>query len=86
MEYDTWEQKVLKNYREGDRLKEIPASRKKRQVILKWLVNQFEERVRYPEATVNEIIQRHHPDYATLRREFIINKLMERENGVYWRV
>jgi hypothetical protein len=85
VEYDTWEQKVFKNYREGDRLKEIPASRKKREVILKWLVNQFEEGVRYPEAVVNEIIQRHHPDYATLRREFIINKLMERENGVYWR-
>lgn len=82
---DAWEQKVLSNYLDGQRLKEIPASHKKRLVILKWLVNQFDEGLQYPEAAVNEIIQRHHPDFATLRREFIINKLMERENGVYWR-
>jgi hypothetical protein len=83
--FDTWEQKVLSNYLDGQRLKEIPASQKKRLVILKWLVNQFDEEARYPEAVVNEIIQRHHPDYATLRREFIMNKLMSRENGIYWR-
>ncbi|MCU0491096.1 MAG: DUF2087 domain-containing protein [Chloroflexaceae bacterium] len=29
---------------------------------------------------------RHHPDTATLRREFIANKLMQREDGIYWRV
>jgi hypothetical protein len=84
--YDVWEQKVLSNYLDGPRLKEIPASHKKRLVILKWLVSQFEEGMQYPESAVNEVIQRHHPDYATLRREFIMNKLMERENGVYWRV
>ncbi|GAB4441764.1 MAG: hypothetical protein Fur0044_38240 [Anaerolineae bacterium] len=83
---DAWEQKVLGNYLDGQRLKEIPASHKKRLVILKWLVSQFDEGVQYSEARVNEIIQRHHPDFATLRREFIINKLMARENGVYWRV
>ena len=83
---DAWERKVLRDFLDGDRLKEIPASRKKRQVILKWLVDQFEPSVRYPEAEVNEIIKRHHPDAATLRREFIASKLMQRENGVYWRV
>jgi hypothetical protein len=35
---------------------------------------------------VNAIIKRYHPDTATLRRELIGNKLMQRENGVYWRV
>ena len=29
---------------------------------------------------------RHHPDTATLRREVIMNKLMARANGVYWRI
>ncbi|MHB1630128.1 MAG: DUF2087 domain-containing protein [Bacilli bacterium] len=37
-------------------------------------------------AEVNEIIGRHHPDFATLRRELIGNGLMEREHGVYWRI
>ncbi|MBD1877526.1 metalloregulator ArsR/SmtB family transcription factor [Coleofasciculus sp. FACHB-T130] len=86
VEGEAWESKVLKNFFEGNRLKEIPASRKKRQVILKWLANQFEIGINYPELQVNEIIKRHHPDSATLRRELIASKLMQRENGVYWRL
>lgn len=86
MAYDTWERKVLHNFFADGRLKEIPASRKKRIVILKWLVNQFDPGRKYPEAEVNEIIARYHPDYATIRREFIGNKLMARKNGLYWRL
>ncbi len=83
---DAWERQVLRSFVEHDQLKEIPSARKKRQVILRWLVNQFDDGRRYSEAEVNEIIKRHHPDSATLRREFIANKLMQREHGVYWRV
>ena len=86
VEYDAWERKVLSNFLEGGRLKAIPTGYKKRLVVLKWLVNHFEEGVRYRETEVNEIIERHHPDYCTLRREFIDNGLMERENGTYWRI
>ena len=35
---------------------------------------------------MNAIIKRYHADTATLRRELIGNKLMHRENGIYWRV
>jgi len=83
---EAWEEKVLNNYLEGDRIVEIPASRKKRLVILQWLVKKFEPEVNYPERTLNEIIQRHHPDCATLRREMIGYQLMKRENGIYWRL
>lgn len=82
----TWENKVLSNFLVGERLKEIPASRKKRLVILKWLAKQFELEVTYPEQTINEIIQRCHPDCATLRRELIGYQMMQRENGFYWRL
>src|SRR5579875_3303808 len=77
-EGDVWEQKVLNDFLIGEQLREIPASRKKRLVILKWLVDKFEWDVRYTESEVNEVIKRHHPDFATIRREFIGNKLMER--------
>jgi DNA-binding transcriptional ArsR family regulator len=80
-----WERKVLRDFFDGERLKEIPASRKKRGVILRWLAGRFEPGVRYPEAAVNEVIKRHHPDTATLRRELIAERLMQREAGVYWR-
>jgi hypothetical protein len=81
----TWDEKVRGEFFEGLRLKKIPASRKKRDVILNWLAGQFEIGMRYPEKTVNEIIKRHHEDTATLRRELVGGGWMERQSGVYWR-
>lgn len=83
---EAWEEKVLQNYLKSDRIVEIPASRKKRFVILKWLVNKFDLGRTYTEKEVNEIIKRHHPDSATLRREFIGYNLMKRERGIYERL
>lgn len=83
---DAWEQRILKSFLDGERLRDIPTTQKKRLVILKWLVNQFEPERKYPEREVNQMIKRHHPDCATLRRELIMNRLMERDHGVYWRV
>jgi hypothetical protein len=85
---DAWERKVLRDFFEGERLKEIPAARKKRYVVLRWLAERFEPGRRYPEREVNEILHRHHPDAATLRRELVsdIYGLLRREGGVYWRL
>lgn len=85
-EGDAWRRKVLRDFFDGARLKEIPASRKKRDVILAWLAEQFALERRYPEVEVNAIIKRHHPDSATLRRELIGGGWMARESGVYWRL
>ncbi len=90
-----WESKVLRSYlveeenvlnqNNRQHLKDIPASRKKRLVILKWLVNKFEVGVKYPESTVDEILKHYYPDITTLKEELIANKLMQRENMIYWR-
>ncbi|HEY1352732.1 MAG TPA: metalloregulator ArsR/SmtB family transcription factor [Ktedonobacteraceae bacterium] len=85
LEYGAWERKVLRDFFEGPRLKEIPANRKKRAVVLRWLANLFEPGKRYSEARVNEIIQAHHPDASTLRREMIGEHLLQREQGIYQR-
>lgn len=84
-EADAWERKVLRTYLRGNQLSKIPETRKKRDVILRWLVMRFAEGQRYTETEVNEIIQEHHADFATLRRELIGARLMQRENGIYWR-
>jgi hypothetical protein len=76
---------ILKDFFEGQRLKEIPSSRKKREVVLRWLASQFERDRQYPEKELNAVIQRHHPDYATLRRELIGAELLRRDAGVYWK-
>jgi DNA-binding transcriptional ArsR family regulator len=83
---EDWETKVLKSFVEGDRIIDIPASRKKRFVLLKWLVRKFEVDRDYPEKELNALIKHHHPDTATLRREFIGYKLMTRESGIYRRL
>lgn len=91
-EDEAWSAKVLSNYilvdktSELRRLKDIPATRKKRLVILKWLASHFDQGINYPEAKVNEILKQFHPDCATLRREMIGYNLMQRESGIYWRL
>jgi hypothetical protein len=85
---DAWERRVLRDFFDGERLKEIPAARKKRYVVLRWLADRFEPERRYPEREVNEILRRHHPDVATLRRELVseLYGFLRREDGVYWRL
>ena len=82
----TYERKVLRAFTDGETLLRIPASRKKRLVILHWLVEDFEKDREYPEKEINEKLLTHHWDSATLRRDFIANGLMERERGIYRRV
>jgi DNA-binding HxlR family transcriptional regulator len=68
------------------RLKIIPAQRKKREVILKHILSEFQPGVHYTEKQVNEILAKFHPDTATLRREMISYRFMRRAEGEYWRM
>jgi ArsR family transcriptional regulator len=63
----------------------IPAQRKKRDVILRWLLERFEPGERIAETEVNARIQRSHWDSAWLRREMVMAGLLERDRGIYWR-
>lgn len=80
------EQRVLRTYLRGEQIVELPAGSQRLQVILKWLAARFEPGRRYPEREVNELIKRHHPDFATLRRLLVDYRYMAREREVYWRV
>jgi hypothetical protein len=80
------DRKILQSCFRGDQLYEIPSSPRRLELVLHWLVEQFEMERRYPEKEVNAILKRYHPDFATLRRHLIDHALMERENNVYWRM
>ena len=82
---EDWETKVLRAFLEDDRITAMPSSRKKRLVILKWLVRKFDCDRDYPEKELNTIIQQHHSDSATLHQEFIGYNLMTRANTIYHR-
>jgi len=79
--------KVWRDYLLPDgRLKTIPAQRKKLEIILRRLAQEFQPGIRYPEKSVNEILKNYHDDTASLRRELIGFHLLQRERGEYWRV
>ena len=76
---------VLGRFFTDERLREIPATRAKRRIVLERLVQEFEPGVRYPEPEVNFTLQLFHPDYAALRRYLVDEGLLTRADGVYWR-
>jgi predicted transcriptional regulator len=82
-----YERKVLHDFLLPDgSLKTIPVQRKKLEVILRHLAGEFSPGVRYPEKRVNEILRTYHEDTASLRRELIGARLLQREKGEYWLV
>ena len=76
---------VLRNYLVDGKLAQIPAQRWKRLVVLDFLAGQFEPGRTYPEAQVNYVLGRFHPDYAALRRYLVEEEMLERRDGFYWR-
>jgi biotin operon repressor len=77
-------QKIIANFFTKDgKLKTIPAQRKKKLMVFEHLVKGLEKGRKYEEKEINQYIQNYHEDYATIRREFIINQYMYRENGIY---
>lgn len=83
---DRFDHKVLSSFIVDGKLTVIPAQRKKRDVILRYLVERFEHEREYTEVEVNAIIKQLHPDAATLRRELVGASLMTRAASVYRRV
>jgi len=88
VDVDGYDRKVVNDFSRPDgSLKEIPAQRKKLEAILRHVVRDFEPGKRYSEKQVNQMLSRYHEDTASLRRELVGMKLMEREGGggEYWR-
>ncbi len=78
--------RVLQHFLGPDgRLRTIPTKHAKLLVVLDHLAQEFEPGRTYPEAEVNDFLQRHHPDYAALRRYLVENAFLTREDNVYWR-
>ncbi len=81
-----YRQKVIDTFFEYGKLKAIPAQRKKRRIVLEEIVKDFEMSRRYDEKEVNLIIAAYHDDFCTLRREMIMEGLMQRDHQIYWRM
>jgi len=89
VDLDAYDRKVVKDYTRPDgRLKTLPAQRKKLEAVLRYVVEVFQPGEHYSEPQVNEALARYHSDTASLRRELIAAKMMERDSAGtdYWRV
>ncbi|MBQ8200504.1 MAG: metalloregulator ArsR/SmtB family transcription factor [Clostridia bacterium] len=82
---EAYRQKVLKTFFEYGKLRSIPTQKKKERIVLEEIVRAFEPGRRYTEREVNIILADYHDDFCTLRRDMIGEKLMQREQQVYWR-
>ena len=78
--------RVVATFIKDGRLVSIPAQYKKRRYVMEELARSFEWGRLYDEKEVNAILKTFHEDVASLRREFIDQRIMLRENGRYWLV
>ncbi len=86
LEGDEYDRKVLSDFLLPDgHLKDLPTQNKKMMVILRHVLQVFEPGSQYPEKQVNEMLRRFHEDTASLRRYLVDNRMVQRENGIYWR-
>jgi DNA-binding transcriptional ArsR family regulator len=74
---------VLRAFFDGPRLRQLPASRKKRVIVLRHLLERFAPGQSYPESEVNELLREAHDDVATLRRELVDYGFLVRDRGIY---
>jgi hypothetical protein len=86
MDPDRARSAVLRAFVREGRLVAIPAARGKRRMVLEHIAACFEPGVKYPERAVDAILRAWHDDHVSLRRYLVDEELMDRDQGIYWRV
>ena len=72
-------------WREG-RIIQWPARESRRRLLLAEVVRAFPLGKRMAEADVDAILREFWPDHCQLRRALVERELLNRKDGVYWRV
>ena len=83
---EKYKKEVISHFFKYGRLTQIPTQRKKREIVLYEILNQFELDREYDEKQVNESVLRYHEDFCTIRREMIAFGMMTRHHETYKRV
>ena len=83
---EAYDRKVLRSFLdESGRIVSFPMQQKKFEVLLRYVVKDFEAGRKYTEKEVNEILSHYNDDVASLRRGLVAAKFMARNHGIYWR-
>ncbi|GAA1518487.1 DUF2087 domain-containing protein [Kribbella lupini] len=76
---------VLRAFIRDGKLTHFPTVPAKFQIVLEYLADSFEPNRQYAEREVNEILHRWHADYATLRRQLVDYRYLNRADSIYTR-
>lgn len=75
---------IIRNFTDSTgKLKTLPVQRKKKLVLIEYILNGLEHGKTYSEKEINEHIKQYYQDFATIRREFIMGHFMYRQDGIY---
>ncbi len=78
-------EKIVGRFMRNGRFEQLPVQRKKRKYILEYILKQFKPGKVYDEGEVDDIILKYHDDYCRIRREFVDERMMYRNEGKYRR-
>ena len=78
-------EQIIARFTRAGKIKALPVRRKKRRYVLEYLLKKFELNRVYSEKEINDIIYEYYDDFCTVRREFIMEKMMSRFEGKYRR-
>ncbi len=87
LDRQAYDRKILKDYLAGDgAMAQLPTNRRKLDVILHYLAEQFEFGRIYTEKEVHAVIGAFNPDISGLRRDLISARplALERDGSAYW--
>ena len=58
-------------------------SKEEKLVLLEYLISKLNAENQYTEKEINAFIKQYHDDFCTIRREFIVQGFMDREDNMY---
>lgn len=80
-----YENDVVKNFVKNGKLINLPAQKKKREIILNYIAEKFTPNRDYTEKEVNLIISELYDDFCTVRREMVVLGIMTRNRDLIYR-
>jgi len=80
------EMRQLRPFWRDGRIVRWPARESRRRLLLNEVIRAFPLGRRIAEPDVDDILRRMWPDHCQLRRALVDRQLLNRKDGVYWRV
>lgn len=71
---------VINTFMPFGKLTHLPSQNKKREVVLRRIISELEDKDAYTELEINEHIKKYYDDYCLIRREMISFGLLAREH------